>query len=329
MLKRRALLLAKYSVSVGLIALILLRADLDGFLAAIKEVNVLGFIVALLITVLNLLGRSYKWQLLLKVQGARMSVLTAQNLSYMALFFNNFFLGTIGGDAFRAYRVTGYSNSRVGATSSIIMERATGLLGGLVIVLAVGIVYAFTSQTLITAPQLGGLLLLSFIVGLAVFVLFKAHSKLIGLTVWQKHPKLTQLSEDLMSSIRVYQSYKTTMIMALALSLLYHVGNSLTLYFVAVAANAEGAFIPLLFISSLVALLTMIPISVNGLGLQESSFVFYLRQLGVAGPAALLVALLYRAIALILSLVGGLLFITDSVRIRQSPILTEQQKSVL
>src|SRR5918996_139520 len=89
MLKRRALLLAKYSVSIGLMALILLRANLSSFVAAVKEANILWFGAGLLVVAFNMLIRSYKWQLLLKVQGANVPLIMVQNLNYMSMFFNN------------------------------------------------------------------------------------------------------------------------------------------------------------------------------------------------------------------------------------------------
>ena len=58
----------------------------------------------------------------------------------------------------------------------------------------------------------------------------------------------------------------------------------------------------------------MIPISINGIGLQEGSYVFYLEQLGVAGPVGLLVAVLARGSLLAMSLLGGLLFLSEKTR---------------
>ena len=131
-----------------------------------------------------------------------------------------------------------------------------------------------------------------------------------------------------MSSLRTYQDHKSTMAVALALSLVYHIGNGLTVYVIAVAVNADVAFIPVLFISSLVALVTIIPISINGLGVQEGSFIFYLQQLGAASSAALLVALLYRLTLMILGLVGGLIFLLDQGSGRKSQTMIERPGSV-
>ena len=56
-------------------------------------------------------------------------------------------------------------------------------------------------------------------------------------------------------------------------------------------------------------MLVMIPISLNGVGIQEGSYIFYLEQIGVGGPIALIVAVLVRLSLLIFSLIGAILFL--------------------
>ena len=92
MLKRRLFTVAKYGVSIGVLALIIVRADISGFATTIKDVNVLLFMVAMLIRAMNMLVRSYKWQILLSVHGSTLSLSRIKSINYMSLFFNNFFL---------------------------------------------------------------------------------------------------------------------------------------------------------------------------------------------------------------------------------------------
>jgi uncharacterized protein (TIRG00374 family) len=53
----------------------------------------------------------------------------------------------------------------------------------------------------------------------------------------------------------------------------------------------------------------LLPITVNGLGLQESIYVVVLGYYGVSAPAALGIGLLIRMLMLICSLFGGVLFL--------------------
>jgi uncharacterized protein (TIRG00374 family) len=310
-LKHRLLLLAKYGISIGLVTVLLLRADLGSFVAALKEADVLMFGAGLLVIGFNMLVRSYKWQLLLKVHGSSIPLITVLNLNYMSMFFNNFFLGSLGGDAFRAYRAIGYSKSRGGAVSSVIFDRGTGLATELCLLLGIGVGFLFTEDVLVSIGQFVGLGILCLIAGLMVVGVFKFQSPLISGLMLRKVPKLARLLDEVMTSIRVYKSYPKTVVSSLILSLLYHAGRSASVYCFVLAANLDISLMHVLFISLLVGVLIMVPISINGIGIQEGSYVFYLELLGASGSAALLVAVLSRGGLLAMSLVGGLLFLID------------------
>lgn len=327
MLKHRGLLLTKYLISIGVLALILWRSDLNSFLAAFKEVNVSFYGAGLLVTAFNILVRSYKWHLLLKVQGANVSLLKIQNLSYMSLFYNNFFLGSIGGDAFRIYKTLGYSNSKGGAASAVIMERATGLVMGLLLVLAIGGGLVFEIRTFVTINQLATLLLIGLIAGLAFYVILTFSGQLTNSTILDNMPKFKIVAEELIAGIQLYRSHHMTILLTLILSLLYHIGNSVAVYYFTLAATAGVSLIHLLIITPLVALLVMIPISINGLGVQEGSYVFFLTKIGVTGHIALIVAVLARLTLLIFSLIGGLLLLIHSRQIRQHYGIAERSTS--
>lgn len=305
--KRRLFTIAKYGISLGLLALIISRVDIGGLASTIKDVSVLLFVVALLIRAMNMLVRSYKWRILLNVHGSTLSFNRIQRINYMSLFFNNFFLGSIGGDAYRVYSTMNYSSTRGGAVSAVIMERATGLFMALAIVLVLGTAFLLGAQGLMT-PSLIIALSLLVMLGIAVILVWLKYSARITFpTILNRIPRAMALWEDLATSMRAYRNNRGVVVMSLGLSLLFHIVNSFVVYFVALAANANVSVLDVMLITPLVALLIMIPISINGLGVQESSYVFYLEQVGVAGPEALLTAVLARLGLFVFSLIGGLM----------------------
>jgi uncharacterized protein (TIRG00374 family) len=327
-LKHRVLLFSKFGISIGLVTVLLLRADLGMFVAALKEADMLMFGVGLVVVGFNMLVRSYKWQILLKVHGARIPLITVLNLNYMSMFFNNFFLGSIGGDVFRAYRAFGYSNSKGGAVSSVIFDRATGLATELCLILGIGVAFLFAADVLVSIDQIVGLGILCLVASLVAIAVFKFRPLLTSGLVLRKVPKLAKGSEQVMTSIQVYKTHPKTVVSSLALSLLYHLVRSAAVYCFVLAANLDISYMHVLLISLLVGVLIMIPISINGIGIQEGSYVFYLELLGVAGPAALLVAVLSRGSLLAMSLVGGLLFLIDGSGGRsRAPTLFEAEES--
>jgi hypothetical protein len=76
-------------------------------------------------------------------------------------------------------------------------------------------------------------------------------------------------------------------------------------------ARGLGLVVPLTYVAvvvPLVALLTMIPISVNGMGLREMGMVVLLGPAGVSSAAAVTLSLLTFASCAVISLAGGVLY---------------------
>jgi glycosyltransferase 2 family protein len=70
-----------------------------------------------------------RWQILLRIQGIRISWLRAGAIVIIGLFFNQFLPGGVGGDAMRMYFIFKQALRRkVGAALSIAMDRLFGLL---------------------------------------------------------------------------------------------------------------------------------------------------------------------------------------------------------
>jgi hypothetical protein len=59
-------------------------------------------------------------------------------------------------------------------------------------------------------------------------------------------------------------------------------------------------------------MIAMIPVSLNGLGLQEGSMLFLLQQFGVSSAIALAVPLIIRVNMTSISLIGGVIYFFDS-----------------
>jgi uncharacterized membrane protein YbhN (UPF0104 family) len=110
---------------------------------------------------------------------------------------------------------------------------------------------------------------------------------------------------------------------ALILSLAFYLVQTLTVSLLAVAARTELGFLSLLFIIPLTGILAVIPISINGIGVKEGATIFYLEQIGTPGSAAFLIAISARVGNLLISLVGGLFLLVQSLGRRKATLTAE------
>jgi uncharacterized protein (TIRG00374 family) len=295
-------------ISFGLIALILWRADLGATVETMKGLQWLPFFAALLTNVAAVSLRSYKWHLLLGIQGGRGPLWTSLRLTFMSTFINNFFIGTLGGDAYRAYHAKDYSRSSGGAASAVVMERVTGLLSALLLVFVTGtfLSYGFVTRELLLVVSLVG------VAGVgALIVLARLGARASRIPGLGKLGRLTDLIEEMSTSLMAYRNHRGVLAFAVALSIVFHALQAVTLLLFAVAVGLSVPFLAILFISPLTGILVVLPISMNGIGVKEGSLVFFLERIGAAGPQALLVALLSRLGNITISLIGGIFFVME------------------
>ena len=72
--------------------------------------------------------------------------------------------------------------------------------------------------------------------------------------------------------------------------------------------SAIAVFVPL------VSLASMIPVSVNGLGVREALYIFFFGRLGAPAEVSVSLALLYLAVTFMASLPGGVVYALAALR---------------
>ncbi len=95
--------------------------------------------------------------------------------------------------------------------------------------------------------------------------------------------------------------------MLIATGLLRNLADALAIYAVVRAIGLDLSLATIAWMQSLVALLTMLPISLSGIGVREAGYVLLLRPFGVAEPTALALSLLWFSSHLAPAALGGLI----------------------
>jgi len=309
MMKKKVLFLLKLAISTGLIGYLLIKADIRALFNAASQINPLFFLAALLISILSILIRSYKWQLLLNLQGARVSLGHIVAITYMSLFFSNFAPGAIGGDLFRIYKTRNYPVLKSGSVSSIFVDRATGFITLFFVVFIFGAIDLFMINPLLTREQLFLIILycMGFVVILILlYILLIRSSKVSFLS---KLPAFERVLKDFKQSLDIHKNHKRIVFSCLILSFIFYLSCSLVMYLFSLSASININFLRLAFVVPLITFLAMIPISFNGIGIQEGSYYFFFQKIGVNLESALLIAFLPRITMLVFSLLGGVLYL--------------------
>lgn len=261
-----------------ILLLILLKEERgDEIVSALKRVSIWYFIAgifALLVSRLFVVGR---WYTLLRSAGIKVSFWRIAMLTFTGLFSSNFLPTTIGGDVVRLAGAMQLGYDRAICLASLVADRLIGM-AGMVFTLPFGLIPVFSLGN--NGFQAFGFLAL-FQKGLDF-----GKRTLGTFVIWLNKP------------------------LALLISFASTFGN-MAFIFLAIffLINGMGRHVSYWLIAGLWSLtyfVTLIPISVNGFGVQELSLTFLLSKFGgLDHSESLAIAVLIRVLFIVTSLPGA------------------------
>lgn len=305
--RRTLLTILKVAISLLLLAWLLHRIGIDalrGQLSAARPDWLLLGTAAFAVS--NLIG-SLQWYQLLRAQDSRLSFFQVLGYYHVGLFFNNFLIGYIGGDAFRVYDVRKESGDFSGAFAAVFLDRFIGFftMTSLALFFALLMLRDSSSKAVLYTVII---VLLGWI--LALLVLFRERiarkiSWLIKLFIPRiLHEKVREIYYD----INRFRHQPKRLAAVFTTSVAVQSLRVLTHYFTARAfgVKIDPAFF-FIFIP-IIALISSLPISLGGIGVREQSGVTLFGQLGVPTESVFAFEFLAYVICILTALPGGIVF---------------------
>ncbi len=313
--RKKLLGLAQIALSVALLAWLLSRVGLDEVVSTLTTIDLRWYLLAFVLFQLNTFIRAYRWYVLLHALDNRPNFLYLVYLYYVGFFANNFIPSGFGGDVVKVVSLRQSYGHGSEALSSVAMERLTGLVGSSLIAL-IALVWNLSSHTAdleLPSALWGVVILISIGIPTLFFIARWSHPIELA-NRW--FPWVTSLPyyakiENLINTIHRYP------LKALVTSLLISIPFTLSLVFVQMAiARAFGVQLPFavfaLFVP-LIALINLLPIAFNGLGVREGVYAFLFVPIGVPAATALSMSLAFYFLRFSAGLLGGLMYALRSV----------------
>jgi uncharacterized membrane protein YbhN (UPF0104 family) len=234
---------------------------------------------------------AFRWQVVARPLGFRQSLAAFTGFYFIGMFFNLFLPTSVGGDVVRAWYLDGGTGRRLSAFLSAFVDRFSGLLLllGLACVAAAFCPPGLPAWICYSAWGTGAC-------ALVALIMLPAVARWTG-----RFARIRRLSQD----ARLYLQHPRLLFWSGVLSLIIQAANVVVVWMV---GRALGAVIPwnyyCVFVP-MVTLLTLLPVSLNGMGVREGGTVLFLAPLGLAQGTALSLAFLTFAVYGAASLLGG------------------------
>jgi uncharacterized membrane protein YbhN (UPF0104 family) len=304
-------------IGLGLIGFLVWRADLAAVFDALRRANIGFAVLAFGLVVAALVLGAFRWIPYLRGLGFEVPVGEAVRLSLIGGFFNAFLPTGIGGDAYKALRLTRGRRTLTDAFASVVLDRSAGVVGmaALAVVAATWGV-AEDGWGLVT----GSALALGILVVLAYGVLWMVGGRRPrGVS----DPEVRTVRGSLAQLPRaVARGTRGRLVSTRAIAMGVVTGAALAGSNV-LLARALHLPVPVWAIGAMllpVSLVALVPLSINGVGFRETAYVWALGALGVAHDPALAFALLVLGVGLASSIVGGAVYAVAGGRRIKAPV---------
>lgn len=254
-----------------------------------------------------------RWHLLLEVAGAAVGWGRTAQLAVAGLFFNSVLPGVMGGDVMRAFwAARDAPQARPAAVVSILLERVLGLTA--TVLLGAALILPHWKKLNQHPVTHAGALAFVTVAGLLLVILAVLatpfSTRLLGANHsfgWRK------AASEGAKACHVCLTHPVGAGAGLLLSLISQ-GLLVTLFFTVAEAMALPAdFGQLASVLPMVAMVTVLPITWNGLGLREAAFVTFLGVYGVPAAQAVAISLTAFGVILLWNLVGGVVYLVTGV----------------
>jgi uncharacterized protein (TIRG00374 family) len=306
-MKKKILFGLKLFISIGLLAYLFSRIEIDKLFSHFVGLKFILLGIVLLIIFFQYALSTLKWRIILAADEIRAPYRYLLKNYLIGGFISQFLPTSFGGDVYRVYSLKKFNGNLGRNTSSVLFDRISGLFA----LVSISIIsYIFFYRGL---DNYGHIVIY---VTFCLLFWFLAADRTVDYLRNQKI-KIPDIFIDIVSSFSKYKKDKKAFFQVLFISFFFqhNIIWVVKLYCVAlnidIGVNYLFMFVPLIFLTE------ALPISINGIGVRDSAFVFFFLQVGKTKEEALAVSLLLIMMrSLFIITVGGSLFLKDLFNVK-------------
>lgn len=301
-------------VSAGLLAWVLNSVDWKTFFDSFKEYNYLVALICFFLFCANFFINSVKLKILLSANQIHESIQRLMGLHWSSIFLSNFLPTSFGGDVYKYYVLQKDSRDKRGEVfSAILMSRVIGFIAMILLNLVFAGYIALTKRNII--PSGGALWWLEIVLltGLVMLFVLGKQQAFFNDLFFRMLPKM-KIVDRLFSVLKKISVFSfAALLNVFLLSLLYGLISCIAFAIYYFGAGVRSDLISLFFVATLISLSGILPVTLNGLGLNEFIQVVLLQELMISPETAVFVAFISRVLTLMYSLPGGIFLLFGKV----------------
>lgn len=307
-LKKILPILLRIGISIILLVFLFKQIDEKSLLAVIKNADIGLLLLAAVIYFSAYVFCLFRWEMLLK--GAKIYLPLKRVIISFAggIFFNLFLPSTIGGDFVRSIDLATHTKRPREVVATVLLDRLSGYVG-LVIVALLALLFGWKlvedKSVLLSVAIITGILVVTLLVLFNRFLYSKINQILHSPTAGRIREAIKNLHQE----IHIFRHHKKIILNNLILSVLIQVVSPVTFYIIALSLGIKIDITYFFVYLPIIGAITLLPISIGGLGLRDATTVFFFSKAGVSKDLAFAMSLINFSFILVYASIGGLIYV--------------------
>ncbi len=288
--------LAKLSVSAVLIFVLFHKINLSRFEDMLFKIGLLKFFLLSLLYIFSQVVSSVRWSFVIESLNEKMAVSELLRAYFLGMYANLFLPSIIGGDAIKAYVVSKKIGLRK-SISSIFLERYNGLMA----LLLISLISVLVFNRFFNAKIIAGVVVVN------IFSVISIYS--LRFNIFRKYEKLKNFYDDIamFHKSRFFARVSILSVVVQTIVIFIYMLSGLMLG-IKISPIYYFAFIPI------INLISFLPISFNGIGVREFSFVYFFSFANLNKLQALSLSISVFFVVIFCSLIGGVIYFVSKDR---------------
>lgn len=307
--KKRVFFVVKLVLSVGILAFLFYkvthRENADQLWARVSSISLSWVLAAFGVQLLAMGCSMLRWKVLLSGQGIHAPFKHLMRAFWIGRYYSTVSPGGWTGlDAYRIFDISTRTKKPARATATVIVDKLLGQ-GAFAVVVLVGSIFGARHLGTMTVIAVDG----AFLGLLTLVVLLVSRPTIFRVVSGRLPANVRTRLQTTVDALCAYQGRTGLLLRAIGLSVCTHALTNFIYITSAHALHTDVSIGNMFFAAAMTVAATLIPISINGVGVREAALVGLLALLGVHESDAVLIAVVAFVVDMAASVLGGLFLI--------------------
>jgi len=286
------------------------RGEMGEIVQILKKTRPFYFLLGFLLQIVAIGMISARLKLIFNARGLSLPLGEAVELSFLGIFFNNFLPTAAGGDLPKAYYAYKKTKKKMESFACVLGDRIIGLFS-LVLMAFISASFLWGELNRSVKTAVVSLFFISFLFVLFLFNRRLAKSLRFLLSPLERIGWIKKI-EEVYSFLHSMSRDKKLLFRALLITVVAQIVAITSAFILIRGLSASESLIRLFVFFPLISTLSMLP-SLNGLGIREGAFVYFLGG-SIGKGSALALSILWLATLGMQSIIGGIYYLVHGWR---------------